>query len=80
MGSAADEDREARGGGIAPLGRRELDVLALIADGASNNEIAQQLYLSPHTVKWYASEIYRKLGVTGRAAAASKAERLGLLP
>jgi DNA-binding NarL/FixJ family response regulator len=62
----------------APLSEREREVLALIASGATNREIAARLFLSPHTVKEHASALYRKLGVKNRAEAARRAERLGL--
>jgi DNA-binding NarL/FixJ family response regulator len=61
-----------------PLSERERQVLTLIASGATNREIAERLYLSPHTVKEHASSLYRKLGVKNRAEAARRAERLGL--
>jgi DNA-binding NarL/FixJ family response regulator len=61
-----------------PLSEREREVLALIAAGATNREIAERLVLSPHTVKEHASSLYRKLGVKNRAEAARRAERLGL--
>jgi two-component system response regulator DesR len=61
-----------------PLSQREREVLALIASGQTNREIAAHLYLSPHTVKEHASSLYRKLGVKNRAEAARRAERLGL--
>ena len=61
------------------LSAREREVLALIAGGATNREIAQRLYLSPHTVKEHTSAVYRKLDVRNRAEAAQRAQRLGLL-
>ena len=61
-----------------PRSAREREVLVLIASGATNREIAERLYLSPHTVKEHASSLYRKLGVKNRAEAARRAERLGL--
>ncbi len=61
-----------------PLSKREREVLALIASGRTNREIATALYLSPHTVKEHASSLYRKLGVKNRAEATRRAERLGL--
>ena len=61
-----------------PLSKREREVLALIASGRTNREIAAALYLSPHTVKEHASSLYRKLGVKNRAEATRRAERLGL--
>lgn len=62
----------------AKISDREREVLSLIAKGATNNEIAQRLYLSPHTVKDHTSALYRKLGVRNRAEAVQRAERLGL--
>lgn len=65
-------------GPVVPLSKREREVLDLIGRGATNSEIASQLYLSPHTVKDYNSALYRKLGVRNRAEAARRAEQLGL--
>ena len=48
---------------------REAEVLALITQGRSNNEIAQVMYLSINTVKTYIRSAYRKIGVTGRSHA-----------
>jgi two-component system response regulator DesR len=62
-------------GGLSP---REREVLELIATGATNAEIAAQLFLSPHTVKEHTSALYRKLGVRNRAEAVQRAQRLGL--
>jgi two-component system response regulator DesR len=62
-----------------PLSEREQGVLQLIATGATNREIAEQLYLSPHTVKEHTSAVYRKLSVRNRTEAVKRAERLGLL-
>jgi DNA-binding NarL/FixJ family response regulator len=64
--------------GPANLSPREREVLALIARGATNKEIAQDLFLSPHTVKDHTSSLYRKLEVRNRAEAVQRAERLGL--
>jgi two-component system response regulator DesR len=61
------------------LTSRERDVLALVARGATNREIAAELYLSPHTVKEHTSSLYRKLEVRNRAEAVTRAQRLGLL-
>lgn len=57
---------------------RERQVLALLAGGQTNREIADRLHLSPHTVKEHASGLYRKLGARNRADAVQRAERLGL--
>ena len=63
-----------------PLSPRELEVLPLIAEGLTNQEIADRLFLSLHTVKAHARTIYAKLGVGSRTQAAAKARSLGLLP
>jgi two-component system response regulator DesR len=58
---------------------REREVLALIAAGSTNREIAERLYLSPHTVKEHTSALYRKLHARNRAEAVQRAQRIGLL-
>ena len=62
----------------APLSEREREVLALMASGKTNREIADRLFLSPHTVKEHTSAVYRKLHVRNRTEAVQRAERLGL--
>lgn len=52
-----------------PLSERETEVLVLLAQGLTNRQIAEALYLSPETVKTYVSRLYAKLGVTNRASA-----------
>lgn len=61
------------------LSEREREVLELIAAGSTNREIAQRLYLSPHTVKEHTSALYRKLHARNRAEAVQRAQRVGLL-
>lgn len=61
------------------LSEREREVLDLIAAGSTNREIAQRLYLSPHTVKEHTSALYRKLNARNRAEAVQRAQRVGLL-
>ena len=61
------------------LTEREREVLDLIAVGSTNREIAEQLYLSPHTVKEHTSALYRKLRARNRAEAVQSAQRIGLL-
>lgn len=65
--------------GFADLSEREHEVLALIASGASNPEIAEQLYLSERTVKGHVSNIFAKLGARDRAAAIILAFEAGLV-
>jgi LuxR family transcriptional regulator, maltose regulon positive regulatory protein len=64
---------------VEPLSKREQDVLHLLADGASNNKIAQKLFLSVNTVKKHISNIFSKLGVTSRTQAVERGRRLGYL-
>jgi ATP/maltotriose-dependent transcriptional regulator MalT len=61
------------------LSRRELQVLVLISTGDSNQQIAEKLYLSLHTVKTHVRRIYMKLGVARRTHAVAKARTLGLM-
>jgi len=60
------------------LSKRELEVLALIAEGRSNPEIGRQLYITRKTVAVHVSNILTKLGVSGRVEAAAVAIRLGM--
>ncbi len=61
------------------LSRRERQVLALVADGLSDREIAESIVVSPHTVHRHVANIRRKLGSGSRAAAVAEAGRRGLL-
>jgi pimeloyl-ACP methyl ester carboxylesterase/DNA-binding CsgD family transcriptional regulator len=61
------------------LSAREREVLALVARGLTDQEIAEQLVLSPHTVHRHVANVRRKLGSTSRSAAVAEATRLGLL-
>jgi LuxR family maltose regulon positive regulatory protein len=65
---------------VEPLSEREIEVLQLIAEGLTNQEVANRLYLSLHTVKVHARNIYGKLGVKSRTQAVAKAKALGILP
>ncbi|MCB0253616.1 MAG: hypothetical protein KDI55_07805 [Anaerolineae bacterium] len=64
---------------IEPLSEREIEVLRLVADGLTNQQIAGQLFLSQHTVKVHARNIYGKLGVRNRTQAAARGKVLGIL-
>jgi len=64
---------------VEPLSEREIEVLQLIAEGLTNQEVATRLYLSLHTVKVHARNIYGKLGVKNRTQAVAKARALGIL-
>jgi LuxR family maltose regulon positive regulatory protein len=63
----------------APLSERELRVLQLLVQGASNQEIAQELVIAIDTVKRHVSHIFSKLGVGNRVQAVRQAQELGLL-
>jgi predicted ATPase/DNA-binding CsgD family transcriptional regulator len=65
---------------IEPLTPRELEILALLAKHLTNKEIAASLSLSVNSVKWYARQIYGKLGVENRRQVTARASELGLLP
>jgi LuxR family maltose regulon positive regulatory protein len=61
------------------LTRREVEILGLLADELSNNQIADQLCISPATVKRHTENIYQKLGVHGRRKAVAKAGELSMI-
>ena len=61
------------------LSKRELEVLALIVEGMSNEEIAERLVISPATARHHVSACIRKLGAANRAQAAALAVKLGLV-
>ena len=65
---------------IEPLSARECEILQLIAQGLSNRQVAQQLFISPGTVKKHTANIYGKLGVHSRTQAVARARTLGILP
>ena len=58
---------------------RERQILALIADGKTNPQIADALFLSPETIKWYRKKLLVKFDVPTAAALVSKAKDLGLV-
>ena len=58
---------------------REIEILELMAQGLSNQEIAEQLFLSKQTVRWYNKQIYSKLGTSRRIEAVELGRRMGLL-
>lgn len=64
---------------IEPLSERELDVLQLIAQGLSNHEICERLFLAMSTVKGHNRNIFAKLDVQRRTEAVARARELGLL-
>ena len=64
---------------LDPLSQRELEILSLIAEGLSNQEIAARLYISVRTVKFHTSNIYSKLEAESRTEAVAIARRLKMI-
>lgn len=64
---------------LEPLTPREMEILNLIVDGLSNQEIASTLFITRGTVKWYTSQIYSKLGIDSRTQAIGRARELSLI-
>jgi predicted ATPase/DNA-binding CsgD family transcriptional regulator len=75
----SEPDAAVSGEAVTVLTPRELDVLKLVAQGLSNQEIARRLVLSEHTVHRHLANILRKLSLSSRAAAAAWAARAGLV-
>lgn len=78
-GAASKEEVEKAPPTVSSLSSRELDVLRLVVDGSSNQEIADKLVLSVETVKTHMRHIMEKLAVSDRTQAAVKAMREGLI-
>jgi DNA-binding NarL/FixJ family response regulator len=70
---------EPTGDGVYSLTQRELSILAALAEGRGNVEIARQLYIAEQTVKFHLTHVYRKLGVRNRTAAVRIALEHGLV-
>jgi predicted ATPase/DNA-binding CsgD family transcriptional regulator len=64
---------------LEPLTRRELEILQMLAEHLSNNEIALKLTLAPSSIKWYTKQIFAKLGINNRQQVAQRALELDLL-
>ncbi len=62
------------------LTERELEVLKLVILGYNNKTIGKKLFITNHTVKAHLTQIYKKLGVTNRTAAAIKAKDNNIIP
>ncbi len=65
--------------GDVPLTPRELEVLALLAEGASNKMVARRLGISVHTAKFHVGSLIDKLDAVGRTDAVAHAARLGVI-
>ena len=64
---------------LTGMSKRELEVLELMAEGLSNQEIAERLFVSLNTIKTHSSKIFEKLDVQRRTQAVEKAKRLNLI-
>jgi ATP/maltotriose-dependent transcriptional regulator MalT len=73
------DDHQAPGAPQSRLSQREIEVLRLVAQGNSNQQIADLLFISLHTVKTHARRINGKLGVERRTQAVAKAKVLGIV-
>lgn len=70
---------QARSGLVEQLTPREHEVLVLVADGLSNREIATELDISEHTVKFHLASVFGKLGASSRTEAVRRGLQLGLV-
>jgi len=80
MESTGSEQGETHRRPATNLTQRETDILALLAEGRSNRDISQVLFLSEKTVKAHLAAIFRKLGVSNRTQAAMAAVSMGIGP
>ena len=64
---------------LEPLTRRELEILDLLSEGLTSNEIAERLTLAVSSVRWYIQQIYSKLGVNSKRQAIARASELGII-
>jgi DNA-binding NarL/FixJ family response regulator len=76
---AGDDESEPAAGDGGPLSARQRQILALLAAGRTNKEIARELVVSENTIKTHLSNLYAKLGVGRRTEALAEAKRQGLL-
>jgi predicted ATPase/class 3 adenylate cyclase/DNA-binding CsgD family transcriptional regulator len=77
--AAGEQEASASGAAASLLTPREVDVLKLVAQGLSNPDIAQRLFLSEHTIHRHLANILRKLNLSSRTAAAAWGVRSGLV-
>ena len=77
--SATSVVSDASPGLVEQLTSRERDVLSLVADGLSNREIARELDISEHTVKFHLASVFGKLGASSRTEAVRRGLQLGLV-
>ena len=78
-GKSAGDDNASHESLEVNLTEREHQILTLVASGLSNQEIAEHIFLSRHTVETHIRHVYRKLAVSNRTKAVSKAREIGLI-
>ncbi|HSC98657.1 MAG TPA: helix-turn-helix transcriptional regulator [Casimicrobiaceae bacterium] len=78
-GNAGDVGQARAGDSMSTLTPREREVLALLAEGATNKVVARRLGISVHTVKFHVGSLIGKLDATGRTDAVAHAARLGII-
>jgi DNA-binding CsgD family transcriptional regulator len=78
--STSDEEQRNEANGTVSLSHRQTQVLALVAKGETDNEMALELSISPLTVAWYVREIRARLDARSRAHAVALALQQGILP
>jgi DNA-binding CsgD family transcriptional regulator len=79
VGAASLRDDDDRQRGPWSLTQRELEVLQLLAEGSTNSEISQRLYISPKATRNHLAAIFQKLDVTNRTHALARAVVMGLV-
>ncbi|TVQ28081.1 MAG: hypothetical protein EA382_02500 [Spirochaetaceae bacterium] len=78
-GSETPQTAESMADLVEPLSPREIEILACVSRGLSNEETGEELFISAGTVKWHMANIFGKLGVGNRTRAAAVARKLGLI-
>ena len=79
VAGAAQRERLVLDRPLADLTARETDMLVLIGNGMSTQNLADRFAVSPNTIKWHLKNIYEKLGIRNRMQAVNAARRLGLI-
>ncbi len=77
--STSDEEQRDAANNTTYLSKREIEILTLVAEGRTDNEIAIRLCMSAKTVSWYVKEIRARLDARSRAHAVALAMRQGIL-
>lgn len=79
VGAPAAATNSIRYGIVEELSEREIEILVLVGEGLSNEDIGESLYISPGTVKWHLGNVFGKLGVNKRTRAVAVARDIGIM-